>query len=487
MSKFFQIEVRCLIAIVLLSACPGCHTRYYAVSDAPDKGEHIRTRYKYWIIGSSEERLPYSVIMPDVFSLDGIPVEVSGPWRSDYNYSSCHGSIANLDTGSNMSRESQEVLQAIVGATGIWLIPVGIMALYSLDIDSEEETLNYNIEILGSTCTSHLRVYKRKDEMTGLCLCLPVPYFCYYGDPAPKAFDKGRKFTNHVFSQSGFEKAPTTADRAFIYGLAARLKDLEDSGAINETVARNAPNIRKDISENRRKVLAEMQRREKEEEQEQERLRLQEEARRKQAQELLADQRRKKLLAVRQRQQTKTGQSPKIVQIVQPVVQQEPQKPKFSILTFEPANTSDNFSYSFEVTLNGEADPDEFINMWESVVIGLKRIYLSQNPAIDEKSLVIEAEPSLRNGKFVGIAKILTIRIENLTYDSATRRGRIVTSFGPGQEQFARTWIKDSIMEPLVKDKNILLTTGVEPPPGKYYSLGEKIDGNVLEIEFKTE
>lgn len=493
MNKFAKIKVRCLIAIAMLSASIGCHTRYYAVSDALDKGEHIRTRYKYWIVDSSGEQWPHTSLMPDVFSPNGIPVEVSssnGNHLSDFNLWSCHGSIANLDTGSPMSPAESEVLQAIVGVTGIWLVPLGIMALYSLDIDGQEGMRNYSINIpgTGSHSASYLKVYERQDKMTGLCLCIPVPYFCYYGNPAPEAFAKGRGFTNHVFSDSGFERAPSSADRAFIYGLAARLKDLEDSGTINETVVRNAQNIRNAIIEkSRRKVaeentrkLAQMHRQQEEarKRQEQERLRLA-------AQET---RRREDSLAAQQRQQTQAAQSPQIVQIVRQAVQEEPQKPKFSISTFEPAGTGDNFSYSFEVALNGESTPDELFNMWGSVLAGLKRIYLIQNPAMDEKSLVVEAKPSLRNGKFAGIARMLTIHIEAMEYDPTTRRGKISARFGPGQERFARDWIKLNIMEPLVKDKNILLTTGETPPSGKYYSLGEMVkDGNILEMEFKVE
>lgn len=43
-------------------------------------------------------------------------------------------------------------------------------------------------------------------------------------------------------------------------------------------------------------------------------------------------------------------------------------------------------------------------------------------------------------------------------------------------------------VETIVLDKNIALTTGQLPPAATYYSLGESLkDGNVLEIEFKTE
>lgn len=47
--------------------------------------------------------------------------------------------------------------------------------------------------------------------------------------------------------------------------------------------------------------------------------------------------------------------------------------------------------------------------------------------------------------------------------------------------------IRDYI-ETIVRDKNITLTTGEPPPPGKYYLLKENtLPGNILEIEFKTE
>ena len=47
-------------------------------------------------------------------------------------------------------------------------------------------------------------------------------------------------------------------------------------------------------------------------------------------------------------------------------------------------------------------------------------------------------------------------------------------------------WMSYNI-ETLARDKNIALVTGQLPPAAKYYSLGEKVDGNVMEIEFKTE
>lgn len=55
-----------------------------------------------------------------------------------------------------------------------------------------------------------------------------------------------------------------------------------------------------------------------------------------------------------------------------------------------------------------------------------------------------------------------------------------------GQSAEARAWARENI-ETLARDKNIALVTGQRPPDANYYLLGEKIDGNVMEIEFKTE
>ena len=91
------------------------------------------------------------------------------------------------------------------------------------------------------------------------------------------------------------------------------------------------------------------------------------------------------------------------------------------------------------------------------------------------------------NGKMItGRAAVLTIKPTSLTYDANTRRGKMAVKFGVGQAEEARAWIHRNI-KTLARDKNIALTTGQLPPEATYYPLGEKVDGNVMEIEFKTE
>ena len=86
-----------------------------------------------------------------------------------------------------------------------------------------------------------------------------------------------------------------------------------------------------------------------------------------------------------------------------------------------------------------------------------------------------------------GRATMLSIKPVSLTYDATKRRGKLSVQFNQGQvEEAARTWIRRNI-ETLARDKNIQLTTDERPPAGRFYSLGEKTEGNVMEIEFKTE
>ncbi|MBR6470857.1 MAG: hypothetical protein IKS83_03590 [Victivallales bacterium] len=116
----------------------------------------------------------------------------------------------------------------------------------------------------------------------------------------------------------------------------------------------------------------------------------------------------------------------------------------------------------------------------------LRSAYLRMHPGVNAGSLVVDVRPALDNGRISGRAAVLTIAPESLSYDAVTRRGRLSVRFNPGQAEEARAWIRGNI-ETLARDKNIRLVTGQLPPAATYYSLDERIEGNVMEIEFKTE
>jgi len=117
----------------------------------------------------------------------------------------------------------------------------------------------------------------------------------------------------------------------------------------------------------------------------------------------------------------------------------------------------------------------------------IKEQYVAAYPYVSKTSLIVDF-PELRViGKLItGRAAVLTIAPVSMTYDADTRRGKVSVRFADGQCEEARKWIRKNI-ETLARDKNIALVTGQLPPAATYYSLGEKVDGNVMEIEFKTE
>ena len=138
------------------------------------------------------------------------------------------------------------------------------------------------------------------------------------------------------------------------------------------------------------------------------------------------------------------------------------------------------------IKMSGECSIEAFFEIQQKFEESLRNAYRRAHPSVKADSLVVDVRPSLDNGRISGRAAVLTITPEALSYDAVTRRGRLSVRFSPGQAEWAREWARRNI-ENLVRDKNILLTTGERPPPGHYTSLSEKWNGDILEIEFRTE
>lgn len=108
------------------------------------------------------------------------------------------------------------------------------------------------------------------------------------------------------------------------------------------------------------------------------------------------------------------------------------------------------------------------------------------HPNVSGSLIVVDVRPEIDNGQITGRAVVLAITPLSLSYDALTRRGRLSARFNPEQAEEARAWIRKNI-ETLARDKNIQLIAGQAPPPATYYLRDEKIDGNVMEIEFEIE
>lgn len=169
-------------------------------------------------------------------------------------------------------------------------------------------------------------------------------------------------------------------------------------------------------------------------------------------------------------------------------VESRPAAPAHSVVRLD-RDANDGFAYSFTIEL--VRTPPDFKSAARAVLLDfmktVKDEYLDTFPRADAASLAVSFSGLKRDGlRISGRAAVLTVKPMSLTYDPNTRRGKLSVRFSTGQVDEARAWIHRNI-KTLARDKNIALTTGQLPPEATYHSLGEKIVGNVMEIEFKTE
>ena len=118
----------------------------------------------------------------------------------------------------------------------------------------------------------------------------------------------------------------------------------------------------------------------------------------------------------------------------------------------------------------------------------VKNRYVESHTQADKESIGVEfSEFELKNGRISGRVVVLSFCVASLFYDPNTRTGKLAVKVNANQYEEARKWIRKNI-ETLARDKNIALTTGEIPPAAKFYLGREELkEGNVLEIEFRTE
>lgn len=162
--------------------------------------------------------------------------------------------------------------------------------------------------------------------------------------------------------------------------------------------------------------------------------------------------------------------------------------PKHNIIRLD-RDSDKTFSYSFELEL--AQNPADFKKAWQMVLQdfakSLKEDYVDAFPSVDIASLQVSFSGFKRDVlRLSGRAAVLTLKPVSLEYNSHNRKGIMSVRFAEGQVSEASTWIRRNI-KTLVRDKNIALTSGSLPPEGKFAITNEKIDGNVMTIEFMVE
>ena len=468
-----------MLVILLFPLC-GCFvaTRGVAVVDVPDCGETIQTKYRYyciakedydcWLQGEpakaySEALAKYGAehvrsnyyktlkehswvhtsfkkSMPEIFSDDGIPIIV------DESISDGGGGLGWWFLLGSMTLDT-------VAPMHYWSTRKASYNFWLAGLPAKQTRREIHVSSCGSFAQSFI---------------LPWALLFFHDTPKREnypGFEKGKMFSdqNHyecfIWVLSG--KSPEDYLVAYgrhvplkvsCYGIAYRLKEMEEAGIITDE------NVR-----------------------------------------LGAELHARRRNAKRQVQQRKTAEKAALQPTAQPARQanppspsaspspqpKSPPKPKYTLESLE-WNDQKDFECEFSMILNDNFTMKDYSVVMQDIIVFLRDAYIQMHPGTNANSLVVDARPSLKNGRIIGHAAVLSLAVERLEYDAATRRGKLAVRFNPGQVEEARVYIQRNI-ETLVRDKNILLTTGERPPEGQYRSLGEKWNGDILEIEFETE
>jgi len=149
-----------------------------------------------------------------------------------------------------------------------------------------------------------------------------------------------------------------------------------------------------------------------------------------------------------------------------------------------------NGGYFFVIDMTGgQANKEAVQAVLNEFAESVKEEYKDAFPGADAASLSVafpESKLKIEGERISGCAVVLTIKPLSLIYDPHTRIGKVSVRFNPNQREDARAWVIKNI-KTLARDKNIALVTGQLPPDANCDLLGEKVDGNVMEIEFRTE
>ena len=412
-----------ILAVFALAVAAGCASvRSVAVPRVADEGNRIRTKHRYCYVGSpqdfkgwSEGRDPspatkllqdaFRAAQSDVFTDDGIPFSLDESGTHDEWGKS---ELANL---------MQFV--CVMGTCGI--------APFIKGSESNEKVV---VQVANDTdvCSS-FDLFVRDDDVGGLT---PIPYLFFDGLPDLKGFEANKVFAKRYKGVGAPHQSVSVLFDAVAYGVAVRLKEMEERGLITDDVLARAGKIGNVRAANLR---------------------------------------------------FKTGR------IASWDKGHEKSPRSYRVVKCEREKTCD-FAYRFVLEMQG-ADAGTlatFRRAQNEFRSALCEEYAEATPTADYDSLVVDfPEFKMNRTQIEGRGVVLTIAPVSLNYDSITRHGVLSVRFVANQYEEARSWAKRNI-ETLARDKNIALVTGQLPPEARYYSLGEKLkDGNVLEIEFKTE
>lgn len=389
-----------LFILLSLAAALGCiHERTTSAAKVADIGDLVKTRNRYAPRGCGYN---WSSFQPDVYAYDGIPVEIKE---------------------SESLKESEPwgwsgALSALTLFIFPWIEMSHTHKTYALTFADEDIP-----ELVVETCTRQGKAFTQIWSPFSLLFFNSNPELC---------FDKGKTYSHVSYAfQSEISEHLAVEDRAAAYGIACKLKELEDSGSMNADLmarqwtkqAMQGMSIRHAIAKGRSLLGA--------------------------------------------------------MDTPQP----------FQVVKLECAVGSD-FSYRFELAKRdgGNLTISDWSDIRNAFMASIRAQYVAAHKDVNSRTLVVDfAEYVVAEGRIKGVAVVLTISPQSVAYDATTRKGRIAVKIGANQFEDVRRWMRKNI-ETIARDSNVAKEGDALPSGARFYIGREKLDDNgVFEMEFKTE
>ena len=221
-----KLCVRWLISLMFILVSGCAQYRKIVVPEVADIGAEIKTKNKYRLIKPDELRSVFERVQPGVFSSDGIPFIL------------------------------QEGEYRIIDEPGAAFLPYCVLCGFTMltlpIVEWSEKSLAYTIRIGGRD--GEKSVFDLRDKSDSNTSLSPLSLLFPYGEPPPIS---GRRLYSHRHTNCFPDQADhdrnngeikRITDSAIAYGVAVRLKEMEDAGKINaaKLVQKNvAPIVRR--------------------------------------------------------------------------------------------------------------------------------------------------------------------------------------------------------------------------------------------------
>lgn len=409
--KIFFVSLSIVIMLV------GCHYgRIVASANVWNLGEKVSTKYHYKIVSDKENNLYGGALgdrvmscQPDVFANDGIPIVVTNKTISH----------KKLETFNN------SFFQALSMCT-FSLLPYP---------ESEHSHKRQGMFIgTNEIASTEVCITKKK-------WCSIVPFIARLlavCNNNKSCFSKHKQFSALYDIYSEYNVENEIYNDVFAHGIACKLKEIEESGLIDENLVAKAR-----VGVAMTDILSTVQK-------------------------IIDDDAARRGVSVS--------------------VDKSKQESPFEIIRCEPDQGAD-FSYVFALRRKrGGAITFADYSVVRSVFrSAIRTHYSSLHPDINPRTLEIDfIDYTLRAGTVSGRVIVLSISPESLSYDSRTRKGAIRVRIRDGQFEAARRWIRRNLGD-IARKSNVDVVGDAIPKNGRFFSEREEMRDGVLEVLFSIE